>query len=441
MFELVNKFLAGAILSVTGALIISKLLERKINFLSIKTIIILLLLSSTTIILYRIHIDLAITLTIFILATYAYARIFEISIDKSVIATFLVILLLCIAEIILTIIIVLIFRADIETLRDVNTLTPIFVHLTVCTLAVNILVIKKVQQRFKDLLLLISGQRIPIIILFCLIELIVIGLILSRVDLNFKITYNLLINIILIAFFVVIFFVFIAEKLRYQELTSEFDYLLNYVKNIEDWMEKDRIRNHENKNQLVVIKNMVPKNNRKLNEYINSILNESVVIENDWVSKLKNLPKGGLQGLIYYKISQIEKAKINLFLDIDRDLRKDFFSKINVADYRDLCTIIGVYLDNAIEAAGLCKKPKDRQLGIEMYADKGEIKIIIYNTFCGKLNIERFDLNGYSTKGNKRGYGLPLVRSIIEKSKRFTQQREIINNYYVQHLNIKIHTS
>jgi two-component system sensor histidine kinase AgrC len=200
-------------------------------------------------------------------------------------------------------------------------------------------------------------------------------------------------------------------------------------------MEKDLIRNHENKNHLIVIKNMVPKNNKKLIQYINSIMSELIEVEDAWLVKLKNIPRGGLQGLIYYKISQIKKESINLSLDISQNLKKTYFSKLDTENNRDLCTILGVYLDNAIDAA---KQSDKKQIGIEIYPYQDVIRIAISNTYRGTLDINKFYNYGYTTKGVGRGYGLALVKSIVEKNKHFNEHREVINDYYIKRIPIGI---
>ena len=55
-----------------------------------------------------------------------------------------------------------------------------------------------------------------------------------------------------------------------------------------------------------------------------------------------------------------------------------YLGDMKTKDFKDLTRIIGVYLDNAIEAASTSK---DKKLGIEIYEVKGIIEIIISNTY------------------------------------------------------------
>ena len=188
-------------------------------------------------------------------------------------------------------------------------------------------------------------------------------------------------------------------------------------------MDNQRIQNHENKNQLVVIKGMANKNNKELINYIESILNEPHSSEIEWLAKLKNIPKGGLKGLIYYKIIQMKSENIKLSLDIS-SIKKSIITDMTIEHYKQLCRIIGVYIDNAIEAAKLCS---NGEIGIEIYNYDDGLKISISNTFINLIDLERIECNGFSTKGKGRGHGLELVKSIINKNNNFYQYREIIN--------------
>ena len=47
---------------------------------------------------------------------------------------------------------------------------------------------------------------------------------------------------------------FIRGSIKYQTLAKEYRRLLDYVKYSEDWIETNRLQNHEMRNQLIVIK-------------------------------------------------------------------------------------------------------------------------------------------------------------------------------------------
>ena len=107
---------------------------------------------------------------------------------------------------------------------------------------------------------------------------------------------------------------------------------------------------------------------------------------------------------------------------------------MNAEDYKQLCRIIGVYLDNAIEASAISN---EKLLGIEIYLNNNDVEIIISNSYLGKVDTKNVNEKGYSTKGKNRGYGLPLVKNILEHSDIFSGETITCNDIYTQKLNIK----
>ncbi len=435
MLEFVNKFLFGGLLTtIVGILIVSKLSHKKVNLYN-ENLIIILFTALLITLFSQIQYDFTTTLIIFIIISYSYGYVFKIPIEKAVVLSFIVIILKSLAEIILILIIIFVFNFDINHIRDGGTVVYSLINTLVCGIAFYLLQISKIRQVLVKLLRIVNNQRKTITILFVLMEIIILGILFSKVGSNFHLNNSLFINILLIVALIVIFFIFMFEYIKSQELTCKYEQLVNYVKTFEDWMEREIIKNHENKNQLIVIKSLIAKSNKRALEYIQGILSNATVLEDLWLIKINKIPKGGLQGLIYYKIAQMRNENINLSLDISKELKKEEFLKININDYRDLCTVLGVYLDNAIEAVQLCQK---KQIGIEFYFENNNIKIAIANTFVGKLKVDKFDKSGYSTKGVGRGYGLSLVKSIIKKNPKFFQSREITNGLYIQYLEIKV---
>jgi two-component system sensor histidine kinase AgrC len=433
MSELVSKLLSGMMMTISGTVVVSKLLDREIN-INIKNIITLFLLSFSTVIFYKIKYDFSISILTFLLTIYSYRIIFNISTNKAIISSFLMMCLVIIAEVVLTIMAV-IFKMDINTLRSSTNDIFILMNFSVCSIMLILIDIEMIKFKLRDLLQIINEQQKLVTFVLCAAEIIAVSMLLSKIEWQFKITYGLFMNIFLIISCLLIFYIFAIEKIKYRKLIDEYDHLVKYVKNIEDWVEQDKIKNHENKNQLIIIRDMVSKRNKKLIDYINNILNESIIDGGDWFVKLKNIPKGGLKGLIYYKIMQAKNDNIELSLDISKELKKNDFLNIDTSNYKKLCTILGVYLDNAIEAS---KKCNNKQIGIEIYKEKDVIKIVISNTYCDRLDINKLDKGGYSTKGNGRGYGLALVKTLIDKNDIISQHREIKKDYFIQYLNIKI---
>ena len=280
-----------------------------------------------------------------------------------------------------------------------------------------------------------DNNRIIKLVINSLLLLALCYLIISSVALIKEIqNYGALFLIILLN--IIIFVIgFFNEKSNNNQLTIKYDNLLDYVKDYElEVVEKGKAI-HEHKNQLAVIDDMILKSNKKLKEYVSEKLDKvSKLDDNVWLEKLTNLPTGGTKGLVYLKIKKMLDNNISIYVEID-DALKTKNKWNNVSKYlEDYTRILGVYLDNAIEAS---IESKDKQIIIEFIDNEDNIEFILSNTYKGRINVEEIDKEKYSTKGKGRGYGLSLVKDIVEKNKLISQSREINGKFYVQKLFIK----
>ena len=232
----------------------------------------------------------------------------------------------------------------------------------------------------------------------------------------------------------VIFFVinYFKEKANNNRIVTEYDQLLDYVQKYEKLIESKSKNQHEYKNQLVLIKNMISKTNKKAIEYIDNLYNEESDDEDvELLKKLQYLPNGGLKGLIYYKLEEMKDKKINFFVDISPKVKNVKINKKLDKNLKDISKVIGVYLDNAIEAS---LNSKEKYIVLEIYVEDNEWVFSISNTYNGKVSINIIDTEKFSTKGEGRGYGLSLAKDIINRSKILRQERELKGIYYTQRL-------
>ncbi len=290
--------------------------------------------------------------------------------------------------------------------------------------------IPPIQRKIKFFFNKTSKNNLSIIIFFIL-------LILSIVTITYDISVAFGFNFVYISSFLIIItlvslcFIFINDTNEYNKLNEEYESLFSYIQAFEDWIEKEQLTRHEYKNQLAVLRNLTKE--KKVKEKIDSIVDDFINIDNRMVTQLKNLPNGGLKGLLYYKISTSKKQKVNITIDID-DSVGDELSKINDDKLKTLTKLLGIYVDNAIEASLDTKK---KIVNIEIYKLKENIKIVISNTFNKDKDISNRNMKGVSTKGKGRGNGLYFAGKLISMNKWIEDKQEIIDKFYIQSLIIK----
>lgn len=245
----------------------------------------------------------------------------------------------------------------------------------------------------------------------------------------------LVIILISVIVYTIVVFGIIREYERNVKIQSEYDVLLKNLNEYENLLDIQRVSNHENKNQLLVIKGMIDKNEEKVNEYIDSIIDNQYKDNDVIIYKTNKIPSGGLRGLIYYKILTMRENKIESNLDVDRSLSDLDFNDIPVKTNQELCKIVGVFLDNAIQAVNDLKKKK---IDIYLKYENRELYVKVSNNYKGIIELDRIDNSGYTTKGKGHGYGLSLVKNIVKNNDNFQNVREIRGKMFSQIIKLKI---
>ena len=256
-----------------------------------------------------------------------------------------------------------------------------------------------------------------------------------NISVNYNLSEKYILNVIISITYFVIILIFLKDRLEYQKLVNQYDCLFDYFKEFEDSMDNISLANHEYKNQLAILKEYIEHNKRK--EALNFINSMSLDISEDdkyIVAELKSIPKGGIKGLLYYKIITARNKSVLIMLDINKSVTSTFKS-LSSEENKILSEIIGVYIDNAIEAAS---NTKNKVVTIEIYPMNENINIVISNSFKEKtIKIDKIGKKGYSTKGIGHGRGLYLISKLINKTNFIETDKRIINNYYIQKIIIK----
>jgi len=250
---------------------------------------------------------------------------------------------------------------------------------------------------------------------------------------------NLLNTMVLSITLIVIINVLVISILRERSysanLKTEYDELINNLNEYEKVLEKYRLANHENKNNFIVLKGLLKDDKDNVVEYIDEIINNKQVDDEEVLIKTKKLPMGGLQGLVYQKLLVMKEKLIVYNIEISRDVDVTLFSGFDFTLIKNFCTIIGILIDNSIEAV---ENLDNKMIGIYIYKENDTFVFSIANTFFGIIDLDKIDKIGYSSKGKGRGYGLNLAKKIVEKDKRIVIEREIVRDVFKQKVKIKM---
>ena len=245
-----------------------------------------------------------------------------------------------------------------------------------------------------------------------------------------------ILSICIMICFITILLSLIKQKVENNKLMARYLKLLEFIKNYEKELDKQKELRHESKNQLITARDKIinKENEPELIKYLNSIIADYVRGKNEKYTSFQYLPANGIKGFFYYKASEAEDLGIKLSINVSPKIENNFLGDLNTQDFKQLGILLGVYLDNAIDAS---KKAKNKQMSIEIYQVGEDVEMIISNTYEGTINVESIGKEKYTTKGKNHGYGLMLVNRILEENKRFEAHRVLTDVVYSQKLKIK----
>lgn len=221
---------------------------------------------------------------------------------------------------------------------------------------------------------------------------------------------------------------------KYNILNKNYQKVVEYVDFTEELLNEYKCFLHEYKNKLIIIKSLISIKNKKLQKYIDSILEEKAVNHYRWLMEIKSIPIAGVKGLINYKLIKMKELGIEVEVYISNDISDMKEEYLTNKEKDDLYSILGVFLDNAIEAS---LESNNKMASLHIYKEDDYIDIMIANTFKS-INISRIEEKGFSSKGKNRGMGLFLVNEILKRNTKFEKETNIINDFFVQKLKISL---
>ena len=173
-------------------------------------------------------------------------------------------------------------------------------------------------------------------------------------------------------------------------------------------------------------------NKEKLKKYFNSTImnfNNNIELNNIVIAKLNSIKVSSLKSLITNKVLVAQNNTIDVDINIEGEIT-DFYT-----DEMQLSRILGILLDNAIEAA--LEVTDDKKIEMNIIQIDKTTDIQISNTFNNTgTPITDFNKEGFSTKGTNRGLGLSSAHEIANKLNMLLNT-EIDGNTFIQNLSIE----
>ena len=173
-------------------------------------------------------------------------------------------------------------------------------------------------------------------------------------------------------------------------------------------------------------------NKEKLKKYFNSTImnfNNNIELNDIVIAKLNSIKVSSLKSLITNKVLMAQNNNIDVDINIQGEIN-NFYT-----DEMQLSRILGILLDNAIEAS--LEVPDDKKIEVNIIQIDKTTDIQISNTFNNTgTPITDFNKEGFSTKGTNRGLGLSSAHEIANKLNMLLNT-EIDGNTFIQNLSIE----
>ena len=412
----------------------NRLLNTKINFKSRKTYISFFMLSLITAFNYYLVNNFIKIFLITVVFMIFFKYLFNQTLKRCIITPIFYQLIIMISEGILAFVLAVVLRLDTEQIKNMF-LGTLLINIGTAITSALIVSIPWVRKAYARIIKNIDKTNEKTLVVMSMIFMGFANVFAMFTYYKSDSTVLVMVNIFFTLFCCFIVYYSFEMKNNYDRVNDKYNITINSLKDYEVMMAKNRIDNHENKNMLLTIRAMILNNEKDVPKYIDTIVKSKYNDNENLLKQISIIPSGGLRATIYSEILKIQSHNIKYNLNIDSKVSFKDLIELDTNTTIDVCKIIGVLIDNAIDE--VCKL-KEKNIGISIFLEKNLLKIKISNNYKTNIDLSKIYQEGYTTKGNGHGYGLPLVKSIINNNDKLSNEIELNSKLFSQIICIKI---
>ncbi len=328
-------------------------------------------------------------------------------------------------------------------LKDLETITTIpiiylFLNIYVAMISFVFLKFQLPQKLYKLLITSTKSIKNNETLGYTLMIMAVIVISMTENYMNLPNSIIIITNVTMGLIFISIILTSSKTKAKYNKISSKYQTSISSLKEYEVMINQFSMYSHENRNEFYTVRNMLRDGEKRddVIKYIDALINNKIKDNEKIMKKTAKIPSGGLRATIYSKLCLMDELNIKHTLSISRDVKTTDLIELDEALVLKICNILGVFLDNAIDAV---KNLKKKEISVEIYIIDEYLCIDITNNFKGNLNLDRISEEKYTTKGDGHGYGLTLVNQILnEELGKLENERSINRDTFTQTLKIKM---
>lgn len=222
------------------------------------------------------------------------------------------------------------------------------------------------------------------------------------------------------------------EKIQTEAKQKSLQDLQDYTRNLETMYNSLRSFKHDYINILLSISGYIENCDMdELKKYFENKIfpTKNLIDQGDYkLDQLSNISVLEIKSLLSAKMIYAHESGIDVTIDIP--------DKVNCfpIDTVDLARILGIFLDNAIEATLETQQP---QIGLNIIQNKTGVSIIISNRFQDNGEaLHKLKQKGFSTKIGHQGIGLSNAQKIISSYDTVLLETTMQCGCFVQHMEL-----
>lgn len=234
---------------------------------------------------------------------------------------------------------------------------------------------------------------------------------------------TIIISIIVMLFLMFLFVMLALQYLKNKNNEIQKQQLLVLMHEYENVLNQTSENRHEMLNDLLILKSIADKNSSEFTRTLDGIIRQYDTKKFKKYTSLAKLPTG-VKGMIYYKIAFINENEINF----DTVVNGVDYAKFEAMDkelYYKVCKILGILMDNAIDA---CVDSDKKKLVVSVYTETEDLCVEIDNSYSGIVDTDEIKKKGYTTKGKNHGYGLTILNRIVDETEELEFEQSINDN-------------
>lgn len=240
--------------------------------------------------------------------------------------------------------------------------------------------------------------------------------------------------IIIIAILIITVSFSIVREIQYKRNMKEIENYYKYTLQIEQINNEMRKFRHDYVNILSTMSDYIRENDMEgLRNYFTAEIlpmQDSMQMNAVKINGIENLKIREIKGLVTTKILQAQEMNISISIEVNEQITKIDMPTI------DLSRIIGIIIDNAIEASENIEEDPLIRIAFLKNSDISVTFIVMNKCEDDIPRVHTLFQENFTTKKGNSGLGLSTLKEITESKSNVLLDTTIENNYFVQKVEI-----